>query len=745
LSTLSAWDFGYLTTGDLLFRLEQTLNSMQRLKRFRKHFYNWYDLKTLEPLPPLYISTVDSGNLSGHLLVLAEGLQEIVEKPMLNEQTRPGLSDTLHILLEAAGRAERREQRQVPIFSRVMRAGWRDLTRQMEEPVSSLSGVLSLLEKVREMHQIMESELRTRDREILRWNRMLKQHCQAIEEELKRVAPWIFFLDEEPVGYRWPSELKPDLDLLLKHLDTNMAMKELPRLPEKVAGLIGSLKEKVAENSRPDLVGWLEKLEKLVHLGAGEVEQRMQQIPVLASRCTEMAEMDWDFLYDHSRRLFVLGYHVAERRRDTVYYDLLASEARLASFVAIAQGAVAQEHWFALSRLISGEGENAVLLSWGGSLFEYLMPLLVMPNFRGTLLDQACRAAVKRQIEYAAERGIPWGISEAAYNAADSSRNYQYDSFGVPGLGFRTGLAEDLVVAPYASALALMVYPGKACQNLQRLRKVGLEGQFGFYEAVDFTPGRLARDQQQAVIRCFMAHHAGMTLVSVANTLLNWPMPGRFRQNPSFRAAELLLQERVPDVEPFPWSFEEMPRYRRIVEERPALMRIFTQPDTPLPEIHLLSNGRYTVMITNSGAGFSRWGDFLLTRWREDYTRDHWGLFFYLKDQATEQRWSAGFQPTLQASRRYEAIFSQARAELKRVDGDFITHTEIAVSPEDDIELRRVRITNRSWSTRIVELTSYGEVALAPAAADATHPAFSKLFVQTEILPERQAILCTRR
>ncbi len=745
LSTLAARDLGYLTGSHFVFRLQQTLNTLQRLKRFRKHFYNWYDLKTLEPLAPVYISTVDSGNLAGHLLVLHQALLEMCDSPIFAEQSLAGLGDTLYVLLEVAGQAEKHQLRQLPVFSRVMRAGWRELTTQMEQPVKSLTGMFSLLEKVKEMHQVMEGELRTRDREVNRWQRLLREHYQSLEEELNTISPWVRLLAERPQNNLWAESVRKTLEKLCQLVDENLPLRKLANLSAELEGYLSDLRDYAAASQASDLLKWLEKLSSAIEKGASKAEQRLQDLTSLAERFAEMADMDWDFLYDRSSRLLSLGYHVAERRKDAIYYDLLASEARLASFVAISLGLLPQEHWFALNRLITGEGENAVLVSWGGSMFEYLMPLLVMPNFRGTLLDQSCQAAVRRQIEYAAERGVPWGISEAAYNAVDSSRNYQYDSFGVPGLGLRAGLAEDLVVAPYASALALMVTPARACQNLQRLRKEGMEGRFGFYESVDYTPGRLVPGQEKAIVRCFMAHHEGMSLVAIANTLLNLPMVRRFRQNPFFRSAELLLQERVPDVEPFQWPAEELPRYRRTSEKQAALMRIFTEPDTPMPEIHLLSNGRYTVMVTNAGGGFSRWQDILLTRWREDYTRDNWGLFFYVKDVSTGQFWSIGHQPALRPGRRYEVIFSQARAEFRRVDGDFVTHMEIAVSPEDDIELRRISITNRSWSTRTIELTSYAEVVLDQASSDATHPAFSKLFVQTEILKQRQAIICTRR
>ena len=472
---------------------------------------------------------------------------------------------------------------------------------------------------------------------------------------------------------------------------------------------------------------------------------RIAEIERLAGQCDELARMEYGFLYDRTRHLLAIGYNVGDDRMDPSYYDLLASEARFTSFVAIAQGRLPQEHWFALGRLLTSAGGQSVLLSWSGSMFEYLMPLLVMPTYEGTLLDQTCRRTVERQIAYGKLRGVPWGISESGYNSVDANLNYQYRAFGVPGLGLKRGLAEDLVVAPYASALALMVAPEASCANLQRLAAEGLAGRFGLYEAVDCTPARLPRGQASAVVRSFMAHHQGMILLSLAHLLLDRPMQRRFASDPVCKATLLLLQERVPSAAVLFSQPAELSAVRGVAGGPEAPVRLLDSPNTPTPEVQLLSNGRLHVMVTNAGGGSTRWKDLAVTRWREDVTSDNWGTFCYLRDVASGDFWSTAHQPTLRRSAHYQAIFTEARAEFRRRDNDFETHTEIVVSPEDDIELRRVRITNRSRSRRVIEVTSYAEIVLAPAAADALHPAFSNLFVQTEILPQRQAILCTRR
>jgi len=373
------------------------------------------------------------------------------------------------------------------------------------------------------------------------------------------------------------------------------------------------------------------------------------------------------------------------------------------------------------------------------------MPLLVMPTYENTLLDQTYRAAVARQIAYGNQRGVPWGMSECGYNTVDAGLNYQYRAFGVPGLGLKRGLAQELVIAPYASALALMVTPDAACLNLQRLADEGLTGKFGLYEAVDYTPARLPRGQTSAVVRSFMAHHQGMSLLALAYQILDRPMQKRFEADPQFQATMLLLQERVPKTAAYHLHVTEFSAIRATARGPEMPVRVFTTPDTPIPEVQLLSNGRYHVMVTNAGGGYSRWKDLAVTRWREDTTCDNWGTFCYIRDVTSGVFWSTAHHPTLKRAETYEAIFSEGRAEFRRRDLDYDTHTEIVVSPEDDIELRRVRIVNRARTRRTIDVTSYAEVVLAVPAADAIHPAFSNLFVQTEIVDERQAILCTRR
>ncbi len=380
-------------------------------------------------------------------------------------------------------------------------------------------------------------------------------------------------------------------------------------------------------------------------------------------------EMDFTFLYDRTRDLFSIGYRPAEGILDPGYYDMLASEARLASFVAIARGDVPTKHWFRLGRTLTPVGRGSALVSWSGSMFEYLMPDLVLDPPTGSLLERTNHLAVRRQIQYGLERGVPWGISEAAYNARDLHFTYQYMNFGVSGLGLKRGLAEDLVVAPYATALAAMVEPEEAARNFERLKAAGALGRFGFYESIDYTASRLPEGEPFAIVRAYMAHHQGMTIVSLANVVLEETMRRRFGREAAAQATELLLQERTPRTVAVARPRLAEGSELHVRDEVPPVLRRFRSPHDPTPRTHLLSNGRYTVMVTAAGSGFSRWNGLDVTRWREDATRDPWGSYLFLSDEQSGRVWSAGYQPSGIEPDAYEAVYSEDRVEIHRPTG----------------------------------------------------------------------------
>ena len=715
LANLSAFDFGFLSCGQMMDRTSRALKSMKRMDRYEGHFFNWYDTRTLQPLMPRYVSSVDSGNLAGHLLTLRAGLLALTEERILSPRLFESLNDALGIALrELPG--------DLPATATFrMDSLRRDVAEIAINPPDTLTATRQCLDRlmasVAAVADSRDFQTTDPDNPLQWWLQAFVGQCRDVLDELDLLTPWAASTQE------FPEELS--------FLDKIPTLGGLDALEARF-GLVATAAQTA-------------EMRDMINHACRQVRSRMERLNALAQECDALARMEYGFLYDETRHLLAIGYNVDERRRDQSFYDLLASEARFATFVAIAQGQLPQESWFAFGRLLTSAGGEPILLSWSGSMFEYMMPNLVMPSYANTLLDETCKAAVARQIDYGRENGVPWGISECGYNSIDAHRNYQYRAFGVPGLGLKRGLTEDLVIAPYATALALQVAPHEACNNLERLAKEGLEACYGMFEAVDYTPSRLPRGQKSAVVRSFMAHHQGMTLLALAEKLLGRPMQRRFQSDVRFLATLPLLQERIPQSAPFFAHTTELAERHQPVGATTASMRNYNTADTPSPEVQLLSNGRYHVMVTNAGGGYSRWGDIAVTRWREDPTRDNWGTFCYLRDVDSRKYWATTHQPTIKHSKHFETIFSEGKAEFLCREQNYDAHTDIAVSPEDDIELRRLRITNRAHTRRTLDITSYTEVVLAPQAADALHPAFSNLFVQTEILPGNRAILCTRR
>ncbi|HVY75662.1 MAG TPA: glucoamylase family protein [Puia sp.] len=716
LSNLSAWDFGYIPMGVLLEKVSNTFEAMYRLERYAGHLYNWYDTQTLLPLAPKYISTVDSGNLAGHLLTLKQGLLALGESTIVHARVFQGLKDTIEVLIEKTG-----NDKIFPGFLSSHDAG---------EAVASLD-LYNIREQLIQLSVQAEALLLTLDPESEEgwWASALLRQIQDALHDLQELAPWM-----QPD--RFPARFQ-QIEYILSR---NSTLNEIAGLDDLAFPLLHQFEEEEDEQSERR---WLESLRKQVIETSRRAKERLLTIGSLVKSCEEFADLQFDFLFDKSQRLLAIGYNVVDHRRDNSFYDLLASESRLSLFVGIAQGKLIQDSWFALGRQLTNPGTSPVLLSWSGSMFEYLMPLLVMPSFENTLLDQTYRTSVQKQIEYGRKRGVPWGVSESGYNMVDANLNYQYRAFGVPGLGLKRGLGEDLVIAPYATVMALMVDPEESVENLSDLESQGFSGRYGMYEAVDYTPARLSRGQNHSLVRSFMTHHQGMSFLSMAYLLLDRPMQKRFESEAQFQAVMLLLQERIPHTTEFYSPSVHVSDSSTTSQD--VQMRIIKTPNTPAPEIQLLSNGRFHSMITNSGGGYTRWKDLAVTRWREDSTCDSYGTYCFIRDLDTEICWSAAYQPTLSAAETYEVVFSQGRAEFRRQEQNIETHTEIVVSSEDDVEMRRIRIHNRSRKKRFIEVTSYAEVVLTMPAADAAHPAFSNLFVETEILEQRDAILCARR
>ncbi|MBC7281987.1 glucoamylase family protein [Hoeflea sp.] len=648
LATTSAHDMGWIGRTDAVSRLERTLAAMQRMPRFRGHLYNWYTTDDLRVLEPEYVSSVDSGNLAGHLIAVAQACAEWQREPAAEADWRAGLSDCL-LLAECAFSAAATPEDSV---------------------LANLLG--ELVEAAAEQAPL---------------DRLLALSLAAVNRARSIVGP--------------DSEAGVWIEAVHVCLAGHSADRDLDLGPRLAA----------AEKLARDLA----------------------------------MEMDFSFLLDRDKKLLSIGFSVTTNQLDPSCYDLLASEARLASLFAIAKGDVETRHWFRLGRAATPLGAGSALISWSGSMFEYLMPSLVMRAPEGSVLVETNRRIVDRQRSYGATLDIPWGISESAYNARDLEMTYQYSNFGVPGLGLKRGLSENRVVAPYATGLAAMVAPVEALRNYKRLNALGAEGRFGFYEAVDFTASRLPAGTDYAIVRSFMAHHQGMTITAIANCVQNGRLRTRFHAEPMIKAVDLLLQERVPrDASDAPPRAEEMKVAAHEPDFVPAV-RPFPSPATTAPTAHLLSNGTYGVMLTPTGAGFSRWRDLAVTRWRDDPTTAGHGSFILVRDRVSKDSWSSALQPTGVDPAAHQAVFSEHQATFTHHRGKLKTLTEIVVSAEDDAEARRVTLTNTGDVAREIDLTSYAELVLAPLATDVAHPAFSKLFVVTDFLPELGVIIATRR
>ena len=667
LATVSAYDLGFVTREDMVQRLEAAFSTLGRLHRFRGHFHNWYDLEDLRVLEPAYISTVDSGNLAGHLLAVRQACMAIAGEPAVDAHLWPGLDAGLALAdqrLDAllADAPERRPLTPAARQAVVRARSHLDAARagvEKRDNAASLDGVAVALDLALEA--------------------LSAAHLPAASADA--ASEWISWSQRRAAAH------ETDVEVAL----------------------------------------------------SARLEQLAGQAYAYA------LEMDFGFLFDPARKLFSIGYDASTHALDRSYYDLLASESRLASFLAIAKNDVPVEHWFRLGRTLTHAAGATALVSWSGSMFEYLMPTLVMRTFPATLLDQTYRGAVRRQIAWGAARDVPWGVSESAYNLRDREHTYQYRAFGVPDLGLQRGLGHDVVVAPYASALALMVDPVAALENLAVLAHAGALGRFGFRDAIDYT--RPAPDRDYAVIDSYMAHHVGMSLVALTNLLAEDVWQVRFHADPLVRAAELLLYERIPRRLVF-----QQARAGRLDDgwpdpalDRPAV-REFTEVNTPRPHIALLGYRPYTVMVSHCGSGSSSYqGGLTVTRWTRDGTTDGTGQFCYVKDVTAGRLWSAAHQPVCARADQYRAHLASDHVSFLRTDGAIETRTEIAVVPEDGAEIRRVTVTNNSDEPRDFELTSYGEIVMGDRDNDAAHPAFSKLFVETEWHAWCNAVTATRR
>jgi cyclic beta-1,2-glucan synthetase len=752
LSTLAACDFGYIGPEELALRVRNTFESMRQLERNRGHFLNWYDLHSLEPLPPRYISTVDSGNLAACLLILQQGFKEVATRPVIRWN---GLVDTLDMLIVTLEEAQLKDPAR-ELYE--MTIDLRKQARELEEvhhyvphlSIKSLSESQANVEAL--LMNLVETSTKRLDQNTLNrlstWVDRTRYHLDYIQHDLETLVPWVLKMTSVPALFT-RTDLSSDLTTAWSDLQTlfsvNPSLEDIPVIYSHAMEIIHGMELSIPEGDTKARE-WCQTFAEQLTSAREVVLALLKRFQTLSREAEKMFRaMDFRFLFDPRRRVFYIGYNIETERLDSNHYDLLASEARIASLVAIGKGDVLQSHWLYLARPLTQVGNTRVLLSWSGTMFEYLMPTLFLRSYHNTLLDQTCRAVIRRQIAYAKEKGVPWGISESGFYYLDAHQVYQYRAFGVPGLGYKRGLADDLVVAPYASALALLFDPRAYLQNLEQFRKLKMYGLYGLYEAIDFTPDRLAAGQEYGIIRSYMVHHQGMTLIALDNFLSGNKVIRRLHADPRIKNVELLLQEQTSTQGEI-----ENPHLHGVGRLHPVHSLISldpwtVSPDAPYPQVHCLTNGKFSMLITAAGSSYSHWRDLDLTRWYPDTTLDNWGTWLYVRDNDSGNLWSATSQPVEHKPEFQRVDYFPQRVEFQRRDADISIHTKIAIAADDDVEIRRVSLTNHSDRPRSLTLTSYGEVTLAPYDVDHRHPAFNRLFIESEYVGGLHALFFRRR
>jgi cyclic beta-1,2-glucan synthetase len=772
-STLAAYDFGYLDQLGLATRLSTTMDTLDQLERFRGHFLNWYDTLTLQPLKPRYISTVDSGNLAASLIITAQACKSMPDERVFPWDLWQGYLDTLSNLTETlTGMRKAEFDRQVEEINRRIAEMHAKILAIRTEPnrwyavfqIASGQFWQDLSSRLIELIKVGRSAF---DLEALRKLQevaaQVERHHLAIQRTLAELVPWILLLEQVPVLFNEP-QFSQVLNTWRANLPYNLALCQIRAYAAAGLTTITALRDLLKINQLlpvpdsglgPKALEWLDEMDQALALAGVNADALMHRFAQIAIRAEQFVrEMDFQFLYHPQRRVFHIGFNLDAGQLDNNYYDLLASEARIASIIALAKGEVPQSHWLQLSRPLTRVEGAYVLLSWNATMFEYLMPPLFLRSYPGTLLADSTQGAVLHQIAYGKAKGVPWGISESGFYQFDANQNYQYRAFGVPGLGFKRGLGDDLVIAPYASLMAIGYNPQAVAQNLARLTKHNSFGLYGLYESIDFTADRLPVGDTSTVVYEYMAHHQGMILMALVNYFHKDIMVRRMHSDPRIQSVELLLQEQIPQAVPLQNPYAEDVKGILRLTAAPVEINPWSVPvQTAIPQVNLLSNGNYGVLLSNMGSGYSTWRGIDLTRWQADGVLDPWGTWIYIQDmnlthdeEATAGGlWSAGFQPIPADAANMQVTFFAHMAVFRRTENDITSTMEVTVCPDDPVEIRRIHLYNTHSQPHHLRLTSYGEVILTQQAADSRHPAFNKLFIESEFVPELNLQIFTRR
>jgi cyclic beta-1,2-glucan glucanotransferase len=734
LSLLGARDCGYVSDTEVIDRLSETMSTLAKLEKFKGHLLNWYDISNLQHLEPRYVSSVDSGNLLAAIWVLENGLKEMQERPVLDLVIFSGFIDCGSILQSLA--------REEGLDCEALRELDLRLAKWSRQPRQPVSQILQIMDDASIMPDVLReiSGSSSEMSDVSYWCEALSSQIDSAIKTIRTYLGWVVILlevKEENLSQPIPSFH----NLLEQELKVLPSLSEIGNVDFRSNPIFQTIRD---TSQKPALIRRVVNANKKSRLEAVKLNGRISDLKEDLDRLGKAINMR--FLYDSEWKLFAVGYNVSTGRLDSSFYDLLASEARLGSFAAIARGEIPMEHWFAMGRPHAMIDGHRVLMSWSGSMFEYLMPLLLQRSYDNSLLHRAVTRAVDIQIHYGMKQKVPWGMSESAYGNLDINKAYQYMAFGVPALGLKRLVKSQLVVAPYATMLALGIRPKKSIKNLRRLENLGLYDEYGFYESVDFSRKAAKGGGQGVIVKAYMAHHQAMGFLSLINFLQDDPFRKRFHADVRVKAFEPLLLEKIPTLPPLQLaSTHEKPHVAVDTGWIEDHGKRFTTPHTSIPKSRLLSNGSLNLMLTNTGGGYTQWNGLELTRWRSDRTADLWGSYLYLYEEEKDRIWSAAYHPVGRESDDYEVEFSLDRVTFTRTDFSIRSVTDVIVSPEDDVEIRRLSLTNQSDTQRKLNLTSYFELSMAEHNADRQHPAFNKLFIQTEALPDSHMLLAYRR
>ncbi|MDO5557212.1 MAG: glucoamylase family protein [Clostridia bacterium] len=490
-----------------------------------------------------------------------------------------------------------------------------------------------------------------------------------------------------------------------------------------------------------NFIGYLYIVRSFLNNNKGESE-KIQSLINIVDRIID--NTDFTKLYDYEKRLFSIGYNIEENKLTDSYYDLLASEARQASLVAIAKKDVTPKHWYNLSRTLTVLNRYRGLISWSGTAFEYLMPNINIKKYEGGLLDESCKFMIMSQKEYAKKIGIPWGFSESAFNLKDLNNNYQYKAFGIPWLGLKRGLADEIVISSYGSFLAINDDTKDVVINLKRLEEQGMVGKYGFYEAIDYTPSRLKKDEKKAVVKSYMAHHQGLILLSINNLFNDSVLQKRFMENAEIASIDILLQENIPESYIITKEQKEKPEKIVYKDYENYTQRVFTKIDNESNSINVISNGDYSILVDVKGGGYSKYKDIQINRYKETSDIGQ-GILFYIKNIKSKRIWASNIMNYMSKPDKYRVTFAPDRTEFYRIDGNIQTTKEIGISSTGNVELRRITLKNTGNQEEILEISSFLEPILSRQEQDNSHPAFNNLFLSYDFVEELNTMIIKRK